>query len=196
VAKPDHPRQDGHLHDPDPWTWLSLAISAVTMMAQLVGLRYQIGSRPVGPTTDDPYTRDACERLKNAVENAIQRVEQLLRITGQAAGDRGAPLEARFAFGASRMFLPDHEMSRYSKAVADLAFAAGTISRWTLVLVRVDPPLAQRLADEIGSKLGRVHDRVNQLYRSEPRNEDVAEECLRMLRELHQILDRVDRLRC
>ena len=175
--------------DPDIWTVLNLVISGVTMFAQLASLKFQVGATSTLPSDAiTPY-----EKLRDAVGDALRNVEKLIRILGHV--ENPEILNGRFRFGENAAYLTSARFSQYQQLVMQIALDAGHVSSWTLHLVGHNPATAKMLSDKITDRLGRVSDRINAIYRSDPSNEQVLEDCLMMYRVFSDILSEVDRLR-
>jgi hypothetical protein len=176
------------LDDPDIWTVISLVVNGVSMFAQLASLRIQALSTSVPRGATIPY-----ENLRDAVSHALGNVERLIRILGNAENPQ--VMRGSFRFGENTALLDSNWFSQYQQLVAQIALDVGNISTWTLTLVSHHQGTAKMLGERIVDRLGRVSDRINAIYRSEPSNEEVLDECLRMYRAFVEILSEIDRAR-
>lgn len=183
------PNEKGPI-DPDPWTVISVAISAVAMFAQLASLRLQKieGSLELS----SPSSVTGYENLRDAVENAERDISKIIRILATSKED---VLKRKFLFGESELWLDPAYFGEYQRTVGQLSLHAGMISSWTLQLVSMDATLVQGLKQALLARVENVVHRINSLHTGSRTNESVLDECLFLMREFIKILSGIDKAR-
>jgi hypothetical protein len=177
--------------DPDIWTVLTLLVAAVSMVAQLAGLR--AGQRPKG--LRDRNTSLSYEKMRDELELAIRNAERLIRLLQKSSGEPVDPLGEEFTFGASRMLALAPDLQRYRELTQQIALNAGNLSTWTLNLIQIDSGFAEENGNRIMIDAGNVQQRINSLFRERHTNQEVLDECLLLLRSFNQLLGNLDQHR-
>lgn len=175
--------------DPDIWTVINLVVCSVSMFAQLASLKIEASSQSKLPVE----ATSAYENLRDALDEGLRDVQKLIRLLGYA--ENSSVLNEPFQFGENHALFTSARFSQYQQLVQKIALDAGNISSWTLTVVSVHPDVARTLGERIANRLGRINERINRIYRSNPSNEAVLEDCLTMYRVFSEIMAEIERFR-